>query len=68
MSDHDLWLEMQGGCYDQSPTCEKCGYELCEHGACRSCVGCVACEDEEEQLMRKRPASVPLDAERRKTG
>lgn len=70
MNDHDRWLEMQGGCYDELPSCEKCGYELCDHGLCRSCIGCSACDDEEEaeQKTRKPSVSVPARAEQRKTG
>ena len=70
MSNHDLWLEIQGGCYDQLPLCDKCGYELCNHQVCRSCIGCVSCDDEEEkeQLTRKPSVSVPARADQRKTG
>ena len=70
MSNHDHWLEHQGGCYDQIPSCQKCGYELCEHGLCRYCAGCSPCEaeDEAEHVNRKLPQSIPAQAAQRKTG
>ncbi len=70
MSNHDRWLEFQGGCYDQVPSCAKCGYELCEHSVCLYCVGCALCDaqDEAEQHSRKPPASIPARGQQRKTG
>jgi len=68
MSEHDQWLEQQGGVYDQLPACEKCGYELCEHSLCRHCDQCFACEEEEEQFAKKPPVSIPARGDRRKTG
>ena len=68
MSNHDQWLEQQGGVYDQLPSCRKCGYELCEHLLCRHCDGCFACEEEEEQVAKKPPVSIPARSNQRKTG
>jgi len=68
MSEHDQWLEEQGGVYDQLPACEKCGYELCEHSLCRHCDECFACEEEEEQFAKKPPASIPARGDQRKAG
>ena len=70
MSNHDHWLEFQGGCYDRVPSCQECGYELCEHGLCRHCTGCAPCDAEEEaaHLNRKPPQSIPAPAKQRKIG
>ncbi len=65
MSSYDQWLEFQGGCYAQRPTCFKCGYELCEHGNCLYCAGCVLCEAEEE-TTKKPVAAVAERARHRK--
>ena len=68
MSNHDHWLESQGGCYDQVPSCQKCGYELCEHGLCRYCAGCAPCDVEDEAVSKKPPLSIPAQAAQRKLG
>lgn len=68
MSTHDRWLEHQGGCYDQVPSCQKCDYELCEHGLCRYCAGCPPCDVEDEAVTKKPPLSIPAQATQRKTG
>jgi hypothetical protein len=70
MSNHEHWLEFQGGCYGESPCCDECGYELCEHAICRHCIGCANCDadEETEQLTRKPSISVPARTQQRKTG
>jgi hypothetical protein len=72
MSDYDQWLERQAGCYDeQGPACDICGYEFCDHGVCRYCLVCDACDAEEEvdRAVRKPPASTPIaPVKDRKTG
>jgi hypothetical protein len=70
MSNHDHWLERQGGCYDQIPSCRECGYELCEHGLCRYCAGCAPCdaEEEAERISKKPAAAVPSRTDKRIAG
>lgn len=70
MSDYDQWLEFQGGCYEELPCCEQCGYELCKHAVCRHCIGCANCDAEEaaEQVAKKPPASESITAKQQKIG
>ncbi len=70
MSNHDQWLEFQGGCYAQAPSCSKCGYELCEHGNCAYCTGCVLCDAEEEVShgAKKSSSATPPVEKHRKAG